>query len=31
VCHPFDEASIDLCNDEGIVVVWPEVMMLALG
>jgi hypothetical protein len=30
-CHPFDDTWIDLFNDEGIVLVWPEVMQLALG
>jgi hypothetical protein len=30
-CHPFDETWIDLCNDEGIVLVWPEVIALALN
>ena len=28
---PFDESWIDLCGREGIALVWPEVMTLALG
>jgi hypothetical protein len=28
---PFDESFIELCGKEGIALVWPEVMVLALG
>jgi hypothetical protein len=28
--HPYDESWIDLCNEKGIVLIWPDVFSLAL-